>query len=390
MRRSFVDEDRFRRDLTFYPRRQANLGAQVFAISDAGAHGADATNGGIDTRSRRDASGAGCLCTAALCFRDQVSHHSMTSQLSTLIGDHIVSTDDRFGRRMRQHQGWWRACVLDLPPGERSEDGRTVCNRLPRAMVAQDKSLNFLTPQALAAAQRTLAGRGAKAAGIVQEARLYGNLLSSQPLAFNFFGPLAEDPELRLARRMLPQLLGLGDVEITGIEFEYAHSEKPINDNTAFDVAVKFARGGRPGLVGIECKYTEPFSPEPYDRQRYRDVFETSKAFTAAYDDLVQSCYNQLLRTHLLSQALRLAGDFTEVHTCVFSSGMKGDKCPAIAADFKARVRQLPTSLFFQLDFATFIAQAQQLDLSWPEREWTMQLWARYCATSLSERVARS
>jgi hypothetical protein len=291
---------------------------------------------------------------------------------------------------MRQHQGWWRACVLDLPQGERSEDGRTVCNRLPQATVAEDKSLNFLTPQALAAAQRTVQARGAKAGGIVQESRLYGNLLSSQPLAFNFFGPLAEEPGLRLAQRMLPQLLGLGEVTITGIEFEYAHSVRPIEDNTAFDVAVKFTRGGRLGLVGIECKYTEPFSPTPYDKPRYRVVFaQANEAFTASYEDLVQGRYNQLLRTHLLSQALRLAGDFTEVHTCVFSSGLKGDACPSIAADFGARVRQLPSSRFFQLDFIAFIAQAQRQDLSWAEREWTMLLWARYCATFLSERATR-
>jgi hypothetical protein len=119
-----------------------------------------------------------------------------------------------------------------------------------------------------------------------------------------------------------------------------------------------FTRGGRSGLVGIECKYTAPFSPTPYDKPRYRDVFEqTNEAFTASYEELVQSRYNQLLRTHLLSQALRLAGDFTEVHTCVFSSGLKDDACPSIAADFGARVRQLPSSRFFQLDFIAFVSQ---------------------------------
>jgi hypothetical protein len=53
---------------------------------------------------------------------------------------------------------------------------------------------------------------------------------------------------------------------VTSVEFEYAGEEDAAAsrpDNSAFDVAVKFTRGGRPGLLGIEFNSTDSLQSVP-------------------------------------------------------------------------------------------------------------------------------
>lgn len=282
--------------------------------------------------------------------------------------------------RMRFHQGWWRAFVLNLPQGPRPNDpNQLVCNTIDES--ASD-SANFLTPRVAAAVEMALRGRNGDSGGIVDERRLRTNLLSSQPLAFNFFGHLSAD--LPLATRVLMPLFNINDADVVAIHFEYA-PRRPIEDNSAFDVAIEYRRGPRRGLVGVECKYTDTFSPTEYTREAYLDLFHGAPAtFLANYEELTSARFNQLFRSQLLAEGLRQRGDFDEVHVRLFCAP-QDQKALSTGQEFAQMIGASDRTSFGVITYESFIATAQEQPLEWPDREWTMLLWARYCALSLSE-----
>ncbi|GJD64581.1 hypothetical protein MPEAHAMD_4764 [Methylobacterium frigidaeris] len=90
--------------------------------------------------------------------------------------------------------------------------------------------------------------------------RLKTNLLSSQPLAFNLFGPLAGDSQL--ATRFVTEFLPGTLTEVTDVLFEHSPGRgdpRFTADRTAYDVVMRGrnATGAR-GLICIEIKYSEP------------------------------------------------------------------------------------------------------------------------------------
>lgn len=302
--------------------------------------------------------------------------------LKPLVGA-VPSAESKFKGRMRFHQGWWRAFVLNRAEGPNPSDpSRSVCNTVADGAAQPG---NFLTDRAAKAVDATLAGRGSASVGLIDERRLRSNLLSSQPLAFNFFGHLADD--LELATRLLMPLFGVPDAQVTAIHFEYAPG-RPAGDNSAFDAAVEYTRQGRRGLVGIECKYTDTFSAKEYKSATYLSLHGASQTFSAPYETLCSSRYNQLFRNQLVGEGLRLRKDdkFDEVHVRLFCSPTDSDAL-ATGENFRAMVNASATASFAVVTYEHFIAAAQQLPLAWPDREWTMLLWARYCALCLSDRA---
>lgn len=301
--------------------------------------------------------------------------------LKPLIGTLPVDRS-KFTRRMRFHQGWWRAFVLNLPEGSRPNDAnQLVCNAIADG---QAHPGNFLTHRVAAAVDAVLEGRDGASAGIVDERRLRCNLLSSQPLAFNFFGHFVSD--LDLASRVLVPLFGLGAAEVVAIHFEYAPG-KPAGDNSAFDVAVEYTRAGRRGLVGVECKYTDTFSPTEYQREAYVQLHQKgSSTFKESYEKLTSSRYNQLFRNQLVGEGLRRGGKFDEVHVRLFCA--PGDQeARETGASFADMISSSEAASFGVVTYEEFIATAQRQELSWSDREWTMLLWARYFGIQLSDQA---
>lgn len=303
--------------------------------------------------------------------------------------DELIGTLPRgghFEQQMRYHQGWWRACVLNELEGPHpTRPDQTVCNVITGG---ESCGRNFVGNTAFDVAKSVVAQRtdkGKSAAGLMHEGRLYNNLLSSQPLAFNFFGPLARS--MPLATAVLGQFVELD--EVTAVEFEYAGEPESTGsrpDNSAFDVAVKFIRGGRPGLLGIECKYTDSLDSKKYDKPAYKELLADARTFrqNASYDELTRPSFNQLFRNQLILERLMQVGDCEFGESLVFCHGAD-DTALETAVQFGSQIVKGPTSGFGSLTYQNFIVATQRLELTWEEREWTMLLWARFCATLLSE-----
>src|SRR5205807_398203 len=97
--------------------------------------------------------------------------------------------------------------------------------------------------------------RLAEGRGTIEPFRLLHNMLSSQPMCFNLFGPLVGQPER--ATRLLRGLVGdeLARVRTVALEWAPDPAHEYLSDRTAFDAMVEYERcDGSLVLLGIETK----------------------------------------------------------------------------------------------------------------------------------------
>lgn len=220
---------------------------------------------------------------------------------------HPVRSDDPFVARLRREQAQWRAATLRVEPGvgPQAASDRVVSSMLEPIDGALGR--NFVSRAGWRAAER----RVAEHAGGVDPYRCRHNLLSSQPMAFNFFGPLVED--LDAASAVLRQVLDDDALDVTDVRVEYAPEPagEYLDDRTAFDVFVEHVDGsGERGFVGIETKFSERFSQREYDSERYRALTERAGSpWASSPPELADQRWNQLWRNHLLVEAVRTHPD---------------------------------------------------------------------------------
>lgn len=242
----------------------------------------------------------------------------------------LVSTDNPFQQRARLLQALWRE-ERALPIGER-RPGVPLGSRLAKEY-AKESGANLMTPAAISAARREVAATHAGSGQKIDEDRLWANLLSSQPLAFNLFAELGED--LALATRVFLRLWPLRIGEVTKVGFEYSPgrgSEKYTADRTAFDVYVEHTTpaGGR-GFIGIEVKYHEALTDEPArHRPRYDEV---TRAMGCFKPDLVAGLrrkpVEQIWRDHMLAGSMLLQPSRWEAGLYVFLYPEDNEPCRA-------------------------------------------------------------
>jgi hypothetical protein len=299
----------------------------------------------------------------------------MDSLLKTLFG--IIPEDKGLKRQLRIHQGWWRMNILIEKPGKHPKDiQNNVCNTIQNGIINKK---NFLTENSIIAVERTLKERREEDAGLIEQERLFNNLLSSQPLCFNFFGELMIDCKFGL------QVLQIWFPEITKLKrviFEFAPKERFTKDNSAFDIAFEVKKGEQVGLIGLECKYTDTFSSTVYDKPAYEDIYNKSNSFSAKYKDLKNGEYNQLFRNQLIAEALIQNKKYDFVKTGLFCYQ---DDESAIDTAQKFKKMLVNPESFKIITYRSYIENIQKLELNWKQREWTMLLWARYCALVLSK-----
>ena len=120
---------------------------------------------------------------------------------------------------------------------------------------------NFLTEYAFKHANERVENK--KKYETIEKDRLFNNLLSSQPMAFNLFCPLrqmfGESPETatRVIKAALP---GYPIHEVTGVELEFIpeNYKDLTGDKSAMDAIIKFeGEDGKKGFIAVETKYSE-------------------------------------------------------------------------------------------------------------------------------------
>jgi hypothetical protein len=253
--------------------------------------------------------------------------------------------DPPFTARMRRHQSWYRATVLRLPfgtgpmPGSKSSFGNMLRSEDGAA------GRNFLTPEIAKVAD----DRARSGGGTVEVFRLYNNMLSSQPMCFNLFGPLVSDHSR--ACGLVAAIVPDGVSEVTAVALEYAPepADQYLGDRTAFDAFVEYRNGsGRLCALGVETKLTEPFSQKEYDGPLYRRWMQLPDApwRPEAAVTVQAKAHNQLWRDHLLAVAMRHHQDSKYAKTRLMVVRHPGDmECADVVAGYRELLRDGDDSL---------------------------------------------
>jgi hypothetical protein len=228
----------------------------------------------------------------------------------------LVASDPARRAKYRAHQSWYRETILKVPPGY-NHAGKLLGSMLPADEVKKRPGLNFLTENiALYVEKRVPEVRAA--GGTLEEDRLRRNMLSSMPLCFNLFGELRAFPDI--AASVLSRALQLDIHEVTNIEVEWSPWKNYLQDKTAFDafVAYKNSKGAK-GFIGVETKYSEPFSKTEYDSAVYRSITTEERFNAGAADRLTHQSTNQLWRNTMLALCVRDNEGYDESFVLVLS-----------------------------------------------------------------------
>ncbi len=251
----------------------------------------------------------------------------------------FVPADHRFKAAARFLQALWR-----------EDRGLTIGTHVNRrephrphrlgsriSTVAGALGANFLHPDIVPVVTRALAYREPGAAYDID--RLKTNLLSSQPLAFNLFGPLARDPAL--ATRFVTEFLPGTLTEVTDVLFEHSPGRGDPHfsaDRTAYDVVLRGrdATGAR-GLICIEIKYSEPgHEPAPPPHPRHTQIAHaTPGLFVDPHDPtLTSATCQQFFRQHCLASAMLAAG-LADTATLAFIAPTHNQSAHTAAATYR-------------------------------------------------------
>lgn len=160
----------------------------------------------------------------------------------------------------RQLQSIYRVEVNEAIRPYKGRDGKT---RYYGNYIAdgEKSGKNFLTEYAFRYAHERVANK--KKYETIEDDRLFNNLLSSQPMAFNLFCPLREllekSPEAatEAIKAALPayHVLQVTDVDLEFIPEDYAELS---GDKSAMDAIIRFVNeSGQKGFIAIETKYSE-------------------------------------------------------------------------------------------------------------------------------------
>ncbi|MEP9380330.1 hypothetical protein ABLE91_26760 [Aquabacter sp. CN5-332] len=218
----------------------------------------------------------------------------------------FVVSDTRFRSAARLLQALWRE-DHDLAIGyDTDAEGETRCLGSLIGRAAGRAGGNFLSPSISRLVTRELAYR--ETGAVFDDDRLRMNLLSSQPLVFNLFGPLKLDKGL--ATTVFASLLPGFIAEVVDIRFEHSpargHSSFTA-DGTAFDLLIKgTTAAGKRAFIAIEVKYTEScFEPLPRFSGRFDAIAPASGLFNdPEAPDLIANPIQQLFRQACLASTM--------------------------------------------------------------------------------------
>ncbi|MBN1184209.1 MAG: hypothetical protein JXB49_18110 [Bacteroidales bacterium] len=143
----------------------------------------------------------------------------------------------------------------------------------------------------------------------IKEKRLFGNLLSSQPLAFNLFSELSVN--IPLANQVFQTIFKDRIIQIESINFEISPGRgdcKYTCDHSAFDVFIRYKGEKGVGFIGVEVKYSEALKDNPAKfKPRYKEVAEFSGVFTSKGIEMLMEMpmsLEQIWRDHLLALSM--------------------------------------------------------------------------------------
>lgn len=218
----------------------------------------------------------------------------------------------------------------------------------------------------------------------IDDERLFGNALSSMPLVFNLFGPLALDPR-GLATAVFRSLLPDFVESVERIMFEHSpgrRNESYLADRSAFDIAVHVqTTDGHSAIIYGETKLTESMEgPAARMRARYSEASRQVGLYRDPDAPILRSlALEQLWREGMLAQ---LAVDNGVVPRAVFMAiGPRLNR--RVQAAFRVYQSQLLSVDNLESDRVPFVPLTLEAVVEAIAKagatDHACALWSRYC-----------
>ena len=235
--------------------------------------------------------------------------------------------DTHFVAECRQMQSRYREELgLPLRPytvqNRRSKDFGKVYNLGNYIFSGEESGANFLAGYIFEHAKERIKNK--KPYETFDEDRMFNNLLSSQPMAFNLFCPLRkllEENRVAVTKAIQAALPHYSIAMVTAVELEFIpyNYQSLTGDKSAMDAIIKYRDfEGKECFIAIETKYSEnlgsnaasfmKLSGEKYEEKRQK-YFETIKKLNLFLPDIEDKIRNrpskltQLYRNFILSEA---------------------------------------------------------------------------------------
>ena len=155
---------------------------------------------------------------------------------------------------------------------------------------------NFLTGYAFDYAKKRVNPENKKPYETIESDRLFNNLLSSQPMAFNLFCPLQQmlKESSKIATKVIKAALPNYPIhKVTEVELEFIPKEykELTGDKSAMDAIIRFEdEHGKNGFIAIETKYSENLGTNvAYDRDDNGKNIPRAKSIEAVKE---LKCFN--------------------------------------------------------------------------------------------------
>lgn len=137
---------------------------------------------------------------------------------------------------------------------------------------------NFVNKFAFNYAKRRV--RNMQAHETIDDFRLFNNMLSSQPMAFNLFCPfiqMIEEGKIETVTKIFKAIFPdkhIGEVTKVGLEYLHTDIKNYLNDCTAMDAIVRYKdTEGKPAFIAIETKYTDELGENTSNKERAQDRY---------------------------------------------------------------------------------------------------------------------
>lgn len=308
-----------------------------------------------------------------------------------LVPEHVVrrhnvyfEIDTRFRRAARLLQFLWLS-DHGIPTGIHvqgtGEDAVTMDIGSCLSTEAADAGKNFLSPAIHGLVRHELIMR--EEGAMIDEDRLFRNALSSMPLVFNLFGPMAID--LRLATAVFRSLLPDFVNTVEHIRFEHSpgrHDHRFLADGTAFDLAMAvITPEGEEATVFVEVKYSEDMTgPAARLRPRYDEASKQVRLFKDPDSQLLRSlALEQLWRENMVGQ-LAVDHGITSRALFITIAPRLNRRVNAACRVYRSELLDLEKGQsdrvgFHSLDLEAVIKELAKTGAS----EIAGKLWARYC-----------
>ena len=186
--------------------------------------------------------------------------------------------------------------------------------------------------------------------------RLFNNLLSSMPLAFNIFHPLMmikekyPDDIAGILQKVFPDL-DIHHVDDIKIEFVPTPIKKYTNDKTAMDAAIFFSdEENYKYIISFEVKYSDSLGTNvARDKENKNKIALESGLFTAAGLEKVKEGCPQIYRNFLLTEKYRMVHKLEDSYSIVLAP--KGN--PTTVSEVKSLKKYLKSDYKYKIDSYT-------------------------------------